>query len=57
MVDSQDGALLKAAFGQPGFPDRDLNGNGLVDSQDTAILKAYFGKPPGPRGEGAPMGD
>jgi len=50
IVDSQDGALLKAAFGSTAFPDRDLNGNGIVDSQDGAILKASFGKPPGPSG-------
>lgn len=48
IVDSQDGALLKAAFGSTLFPDRDINGNGLVDSQDGAILKSMFGKPPGP---------
>ena len=48
LVDSQDGALLKAAFGSAGFPDRDLNGNGVVDSQDGALLKARFGQPPGP---------
>ena len=48
IVDSQDGALLKAAFGSAAFPDRDLNGNGIVDSQDGAILKARFGQPPGP---------
>jgi len=50
IVDSQDGALLKAAFGSTAFPDRDLNGNGIVDSQDGAILKSFFGKPPGPSG-------
>ena len=48
IVDSQDGALLKAAFGSAAFPDRDLNGNGLVDSQDGALLKSWFGKAPGP---------
>ena len=48
IVDSQDGALLKAAFGSPAFPDRDLNGNGVVDSNDGARLKASFGQPPGP---------
>ncbi len=50
LVDSQDGALLKAAFGSAAFPDRDLNGNGIVDSQDGAILKSRFGQPPGPSG-------
>jgi hypothetical protein len=50
ITDSQDGAMLKAAFGSPGFPDRDLNGNGIVDSQDGAILKSFFGKKPGPSG-------
>ncbi|MBL8201970.1 MAG: FG-GAP repeat protein [Chromatiales bacterium] len=50
IVDSQDGALLKAAFGSPAFPDRDLNGNGIVDSQDGAILKIFFGLRPGPSG-------
>ncbi|MDP2323750.1 MAG: FG-GAP-like repeat-containing protein [Gammaproteobacteria bacterium] len=50
ITDSQDGALLKAAFGSPGFPDRDLNGNGIVDSQDGAILKSFFGRKPGPSG-------
>lgn len=50
VVDSQDGAMLKAAFGSAAFPDRDLNGNGIVDSQDGAILKARFGQPPGPSG-------
>jgi len=48
VVDSQDGALLKAAFGSTAFPERDLNGNGVVDSQDGALLKASFGQPPGP---------
>ncbi|MEZ5565189.1 MAG: thrombospondin type 3 repeat-containing protein [Gammaproteobacteria bacterium] len=48
IVDSQDGALLKAAFGSSNFPDRDINGNGIVDSQDGAILKSMFGKVPGP---------
>ena len=48
IVDSQDGALLKAAFGSSAFPDRDINGNGIVDSQDGALLKARFGQPPGP---------
>lgn len=48
VVDSQDGALLKAAFGSRSHPDRDLNGNGIVDSQDGALLKARFGQPPGP---------
>ncbi len=48
VVDSQDGALLKAAFGRTGFPDRDLNGNGIVDSQDGALFKSWFGKAPGP---------
>lgn len=48
VVDSQDGALLKAAFGSTAFPERDLNGNGVVDSQDGALLKARFGQPPGP---------
>ena len=50
IVDSQDGALLKAAFGSTGFPDRDLNGNGIVDSNDGARLKARFGQAPGPSG-------
>jgi len=50
IVDSQDGALLKAAFGSGAFPDRDLNGNNIVDSQDGAILKARFGQAPGPSG-------
>ena len=50
VVDSQDGALLKAAFGSIAFPDRDLNGNGIVDSNDGARLKARFGQPPGPSG-------
>lgn len=50
IVDSQDGALLKAAFGSAAFPDRDLNGNGIVDSNDGARLKAKFGRPPGPSG-------
>ncbi len=50
IVDSQDGALLKAAFGSGAFPDRDLNANNLVDSQDGAILKARFGQAPGPSG-------
>ena len=50
IVDSQDGALLKAAFGSGAFPDRDLNGNGIVDSQDGAILKSRFGQAPGPSG-------
>ena len=50
IVDSQDGALLKAAFGSGGFPDRDLNGNGIVDSNDGARLKARFGQAPGPSG-------
>jgi len=50
VVDSQDGALLKAAFGSALFPDRDLNGNGVVDSQDGALLKSRFGQPPGPSG-------
>jgi hypothetical protein len=57
ITDSQDGALLKAVFGQAGFPDRDLNGNGIVDSQDGAILKSYFGKPPGPRGAAVAAGN
>ena len=48
IVDSQDGGLLKAAFGSTVFPDRDLNGNGIVDSQDGALLKARFGLAPGP---------
>ena len=30
IVDSQDGALLKAAFGSSAFPDRDINGNGKI---------------------------
>jgi hypothetical protein len=50
IVDSQDGALLRNAFGSPAFPDRDLNGNGLVDSNDGARLRARFGQPPGPSG-------
>jgi len=50
VVDSQDGSLLKAAFGSGAFPDRDLNGNGTVDSQDGALLKSRFGQPPGPSG-------
>ncbi len=50
VVDSQDGSLLKAAFGSAAFPDRDLNGNGSVDSQDGAILKSRFGQAPGPSG-------
>ncbi len=50
IVDSQDGALLKASFGSGAFPDRDLNANGIVDSQDGAILKARFGQAPGPSG-------
>jgi len=50
IVDSQDGALLKAAFGSGALPDRDLNGNNIVDSQDGAILKARFGQAPGPSG-------
>ncbi len=55
IVDSQDGALLKAAFGSAAFPDRDLNGNGIVDSQDGAILKARFGQPPGPSAVDTPV--
>ncbi len=50
VVDSQDGNLLKVAFGSAAYPDRDLNGNGAVDSQDGAILKGRFGQPPGPSG-------
>jgi len=50
VVDSQDGALLKVAFGSSAFPDRDLNGNGIVDSNDGARLKARFGQSPGPSG-------
>ena len=50
IVDSQDGALLKAAFGSTTAPNQDLNGNGVVDSQDGALLKAAFGQPPGPSG-------
>ena len=50
VVDSQDGALLKAAFGSVLFPERDINGNGVVDSQDGALLKSRFGQPPGPSG-------
>lgn len=50
LVDSQDAALLKAAFGSTAFPERDINGNGIVDSQDGAILKSVFGQPPGPSG-------
>ena len=50
VVDSQDGALLKAAFGSALFPERDINGNGVVDSQDGALLKSRFGQPPGPSG-------
>ncbi len=41
---------MKAAFGSSAFPDRDLNGNGVVDSNDGARLKAKFGQPPGPSG-------
>jgi len=52
VVDSNDGAMLKAAFGSSDFPDRDLNGNGVVDSNDGARLKARFGLPPGPSGLG-----
>jgi YVTN family beta-propeller protein len=48
IVDSQDGALLRAAFGLSTFPERDLNGNGVVDSQDGALLRARFGQAPGP---------
>lgn len=50
LVDSQDGALLKANFGATTAPDLDLNGNGIVDSQDGTILKSAFGQPPGPSG-------
>lgn len=50
IVDSQDGALLKARFGTTTNPDQDLNGNGVVDSQDGSILKARFGQAPGPSG-------
>ena len=50
IVDSQDGALLRAAFGSTVHPDRDLNGNGVVDSQDGALLRTRFGQPPGPSG-------
>lgn len=50
IVDSQDGAILKATFGSNAFPDFDLNGNGIVDSNDGARLKAKFGKAPGPSG-------
>ncbi|MBL8199876.1 MAG: hypothetical protein JNK40_02800 [Chromatiales bacterium] len=50
VVDSQDGALLRVAFGSAGYPDRDLNGNGIVDSQDGALLRVAFGQPPGPSG-------
>jgi hypothetical protein len=49
-VDSQDGSLLRAAFGTSTYPERDLNGNGLVDSQDGTILRSRFGQPPGPSG-------
>jgi len=50
IIDSQDGAILRLRFGQPGFPDQDLNGNGIVDSQDGAILRLQFGQPVGPSG-------
>ncbi len=48
IVDSQDGALLKARFGSTSHPHHDLNGNGVVDSNDGARLKARFGLAPGP---------
>jgi len=41
---------LKSRFGQPGFPDQDLNGNGVVDPFDFSLLKSRFGQPPGPSG-------
>jgi mono/diheme cytochrome c family protein len=50
VVDSQDGSILKAAFGSSAHPDQDLNGNGVVDSQDGALLKARFGQETGPSG-------
>jgi hypothetical protein len=50
IVDSQDGALLRARFGSTTHPDQDLNGNGIVDSQDGALLRARFGQAPGPSG-------
>lgn len=50
VVDSQDGAILKARFGSTAHPDQDLNGNGVVDSNDGARLKARFGQAPGPSG-------
>lgn len=50
IVDSQDGALLKARFGSTTHPDQDLNGNGIVDSNDGARLKVKFGRVPGPSG-------
>lgn len=49
-VDSQDGAMLRAAFGSRSYPDRDLNGNGIVDSHDGVLLRVRFGQPPGPSG-------
>ena len=49
IVDSGDGALLKAAFGQRS-PDFDMNGNGIVDSNDAQMTKVRFGQAPGPSG-------
>ena len=47
IVDPGDFSLLKARFGQTGFPDQDLNGNGIVDPFDFSLLKAKFGQAPG----------
>lgn len=54
LVDSQDAALIKAAFGLNNHPDRDINGNGTVDSEDASILKSRFGQAPGPSAIGSP---
>ena len=50
IVDPADFSLLKARFGQTGFPDQDMNGNGIIDPFDFSRLKSMFGQPPGPSG-------
>lgn len=49
-VGPKDLQSLKTALGQPGFPDEDLTGDGVVGYADVQIFKSLFRKPPGPSG-------
>jgi len=50
IVNAQDLAALRTAFGAVGESPSDLNGDGFVNAQDLAILRQLFGTQPGPSG-------